>query len=763
MRLSVRGFLICVAIAFFLLGAAYTHAFTYIADDHILRLINEKEDRIALIGTVVTPVETKTYHGKKKTLTSFVLDVKKIRRYMRDTQYQRRWIRSRGKVHVSAFNLYSVHNTESEARNNLQPILQYGDTIRLWGTLTKPNRVRNPGEFDYRAYLEKQGIYVLMYVYGAKSVRNFTHMNKSSYYDRDEGISLYSRFLRSVFSLRDGINTTIDAHIDYPYNTILTALLTGSRRSIPPEVRNTFQKTGTVHVLAISGLHVSLIVGAVYILCLWMHINRFMRTCICIIVLLFYTVLVGLRYPVLRASMMGLVLLLGSVLDRKVTPLYGISLAALTICAINPLSLLMPGFQLSFGAVLSIFYIFPHMRFFHRIDTKNKFVKICHRLILSISLSWSIMIGIAPLVAFHFHILTLLSLIGNIFVIPLIAFILMTGIFFIIIASIFPACAQIVAVAPYCGLFLLCEILDSLSQLDWTTWHIARFPAVILFVYYGTIVVILFAKHKAIVFARKALLSTSVLLLFTYLVISPRFDNEQIIFLATNQTGSAIIQNGSDAILINTGRGRTGADTRWIIVPALISQGINHLQTIIASSSYKDDWAGVQTIASLLPIKNTMIPADIDADNEENRIKKVCDREEIVFTSNIQIENIGSEEKRRREIQYLHINFGEDTILFCPRVEEGFMSVFEDTTGDYEYLYCPAQLITKELLAICKKHSLKGLIIWGSLSDDQEKLLQTVPTIKTLSLSRGAIIGRLNKQKGLYFEQYDYKGRKNKA
>ena len=205
--------------------------------------------------------------------------------------------------------------------------------------LTHPDPPRNPGAFDYRGYLHRQGIHLL----GEGNLRDL-------------------RIVSDDFSFRgqlDRLRERLEERLDhlYPLNHagLMKGMLLGDRKAVPPEMEEDFRSLGLVHLLAISGLHVGVFVGCLYGILTWSGLTREKASWVCLLSLPLYGLLTGAGAPVIRAAVMAGMGLLAVILNRWKDSLSFFGLAALMMLWWNPYQVMEPGFQLSFavtGALL---------------------------------------------------------------------------------------------------------------------------------------------------------------------------------------------------------------------------------------------------------------------------------------------------------------------------------------------------------------------------------------------------------------------------
>jgi competence protein ComEC len=212
------------------------------------------------------------------------------------------------------------------------------------------------------------------------------------------------------------------------------------KQDLDREVVKDFQLTGTVHVLAISGLHVGFII---LILHLVLSILRFpvnLKRAGIIVGLVFYVFLVDFKISVVRSALMASLYLIGQFLQRDVKPLNILGGSGLIILLVDPRQLFLPGFQFSFCAVGSILYGFPKLNIllsiaFPFLQTRIKWRKYIYQ---SLLISLVTTFGTIPLTWYYFGYVPLVGILLNLIIIPAIGIFVCSSIIFLLI-NIVPA------------------------------------------------------------------------------------------------------------------------------------------------------------------------------------------------------------------------------------------------------------------------------------------------------------------------------------
>ena len=240
------------------------------------------------------------------------------------------WVRVEGTALVTA-----GRGVEVGERRDPPPI-RYGDRLRLEGPLTAPPKL---DDFDYPAYLARQGI---------GSVMSFPSV---SILDEGDG----GRLLSVLFTVRRTLHASLSMTTPEPEASLGQALLLGMRNTIPDEVLNDFRETGTSHLLAISGLHIGILMALVLpVSARVFGRRRSLYLIVPLVAMWLYAVLAGLSPSVVRASIMGTVYLAALALGRPKSILPALGLAATVMVAVSPNILWSVSFQLSFAAMAGI-------------------------------------------------------------------------------------------------------------------------------------------------------------------------------------------------------------------------------------------------------------------------------------------------------------------------------------------------------------------------------------------------------------------------
>ncbi|MDA8216677.1 MAG: DNA internalization-related competence protein ComEC/Rec2, partial [Dehalococcoidales bacterium] len=272
------------------------------------------------------------------------------------------------------------------------PEFRSGDTVTLTGDLETPPDF---AAFSYRAYLARRGIYSLLRYPRARLVSR----------TEDEGP------LAIIAGVRGRLHESIARILPEPQGALAGGLLLGARTRIPDDVVAAFQTTGTSHILAISGLHVSIVVGLVGGLSARLFGRRkLLSAAVTALAIVGYALLAGAGPSVQRAAVMGILALLATQLGRPRDGLVGLAFACLLLTAIHPQTLLEVGFQLSALATAGLIVLAPRLRAF--------FGRLPDWIAATSSVTLAAQLAVLPVVVINFRQLSLVSLFTNVLAVP---------------------------------------------------------------------------------------------------------------------------------------------------------------------------------------------------------------------------------------------------------------------------------------------------------------------------------------------------------
>lgn len=486
----------------------------------------------------------------------------------------------------------------------------YGEEWQLYGFLEPPENAPYPGQFDYRRYLAERKIHFIFKGYGRRSAYCLRKGKRS--------------FLSLILGMREGIKKKMDRYFPFPEREIMSALLIGFQKRIPESIRNDFARTGTAHLLAVSGLNVSIVGGLLYFF-LRFFLPRKWNALLSLLLICFYAAISGSGAPVLRAAMMGGLLFAGLVIDKDAELLNSLAVAFFLLLVSDPGNLFSAGFQLSFLSVLGIFMVMPWVR------TKRENAggrRRQGRVTLVIRKTAGFFTGILtatfaatlatlPLVLYYFRIAAPISFLANLVLVPLMNLATFLGFMILPLFFLAPSWAVLAGNLPLLAVKIGLKINALLSQFPFASFYVPSPPLWIIWLYYGVILVFILLPPdskkgiKSVWFLPGLAVSVGVLAVyFNLLFCEPVF---KIHALHLKQGSVAFLEypGGKRNLLINTGKSQPGREWDRIVKPFLISRGVQTVDAVFLGSCLTRESGGLEGLITDFKCRKIYLPVAV--------------------------------------------------------------------------------------------------------------------------------------------------------
>jgi competence protein ComEC len=511
----------------------------------------------------------------------------------------------------------------------------YADNVKFEGLLYEPSPRRNPGAFDYKRYLSRKGIY---------GVLNLSQADKVKIIKKEPGNTFFSKI---VIPLRKWILEVFDKTLSGNHKALLSGFLLGETRDIPKDIYNMFRDTGTVHLLAVSGSNVWLVIAIIFGFLSLLRIPKIPVTFITLICIFIFANLVHNDPPVVRAGIMASVVLLGVLLYKEVQMINLVSFSALIILLFSPLFLFDVGFQLSFASVFAIVLLVPKLS-----EALSKYVKKSNKrlwrwVILPGLVSLSVEIILFPILAYYFNMVPLITVVANLFIVPLASLSVVLSCFTLFSATFSSLLATIFSASNW-----LC--LHSTLKLNtfFATLPIAKLtvpsPSIFAFIVYYLFVWLLLSstaqKRKAIIFL---LMIIGNIFVWKGLLFS---DSHllKLTFLDVGQGNSTLIELPDKGILlINAGEKRGNFDSgEYIVIPFLNKGGITEIDKFILTDNSRENLNSAKSVTEEVKIDQILVPNFVGSaqGSDKNFVKNMSNK----LISLDSIKEISSEQNELR-------------------------------------------------------------------------------------------------------------------
>jgi len=447
---------------FFILGGLFRAQGVAVSEDKLTEIMKCADQKITFQGTIDKEPQIK--NGKQKlVLNNFESDIYGCR--------------LQGKILIYT---------------DKYPEYHYGDVLKVSTKIKIPESFDG---FDYRSYLFSQGIYYLAYYpeinflgndYNLKPPPTPSLLRRGVRTNRDSSLS--KKYYAQILSFKKNL-TDLNKSI-YPQRqaSVINAMVLGNKTEVSQEVLESFNLTGTRHIIAISGLHITIITIMLMYFLLAAGINRNQAFYFAALLIAFFIIMIGLPSSAVRAAVMGGMVLLAIRVGRLNSSLNAIVFAAAGMLLINPNLLRHDvGFQLSFAAVLGIIYLFPILEEYSKKIIKNDTA--AYRFLRSIILiTLSAQIAALPILVGSFENLSLISVLANALILPLAPAVILGSFLVMAVGAASLFLGQILSWPIWLMVTYQMEVIDYLSDFSWSAVEIKNFPAWTVAIYYFLLV-----------------------------------------------------------------------------------------------------------------------------------------------------------------------------------------------------------------------------------------------------------------------------------
>jgi competence protein ComEC len=355
------------------------------------------------------------------------------------------------------------------------PAYNYGDVLVVSGRLETPPQL---DDFDYRGYLAHQGIYSTMS------------------YPEIEVLETGKGFkpLAWVYSARDHLSQSLAKVLPEPQASLAQAIVLGTRGNIPSSVNADFSRTGTAHLLAISGLHLSILAGILLSAGIWLFgRRRYIYIWLALGTIWLYAVITGMHPPVVRGATMASLFLTAELLGRQRSAITSLAFAAAIMVGISPQVLWSASFQMSFMAMVGLILVTPFFQAMGRkavnatLGEDRLAVPIANTITDSFSVSLGAVIGIWPLVAYYFGIISFVGPPATFLSLPALPGIITTGALAGGLGLIAQPVAQVIGWLAWLPLSYLLVVVKALATIPSAYLKVTYLNPNIVWAYYLTL------------------------------------------------------------------------------------------------------------------------------------------------------------------------------------------------------------------------------------------------------------------------------------
>ena len=520
-------------------------------------------------------------------------------------------------------NIYKINLEEYKGVNFLLRVpkskiinLEYGDKIKISGDYILPEESRNYGGFNYRKYLKTQEVYG---IFEADNIKVLKHNNLSK-------IELFSN------NIKQKIISKMNKILPEDTSQLFLGILIGYDDNLAEDIQESFRKSSLTHLLAVSGAHIAYIIVGLGYLFSQLSISKNIRNILTAIFLIFFMYITDFSSSVVRASIMGIILLLSILLYRKNDIATSIDLSILLIIINNPYKILDIGLLLSYFATIGII-CFSKLINRNEENEVSTHIKVINYLKDLIAITVFANIFVIPIIIYNFNTISFTFVFSNLMAGILIGPITIGGFILILISYANIRFAYVISV-PYNLLLKLLKISAKLTSLIPLSEIFIQTPNIIFIIIYYLILFLYISNkflnkkysnrflvkkvskyiQKFSKFLRKnfkiiliCIIAFIILLIFIFRIIPNDF---KIYFIDVGQGDSTLIVTPSNKkMLIDSG----GADTgnfdvgESTLLPYLLDRGIIALDYICISHFDSDHCKGFIYLLNNIKVKNIIL------------------------------------------------------------------------------------------------------------------------------------------------------------
>jgi competence protein ComEC len=479
------------------------------------------------------------------------------------------------------------------------PRLEPGDVVRVFDHVAPLDLPRNPSVSDFNSVLAARGFV------GSAS----TGMADMVVLSRGRGSFLRNRVLAPV---RKHIFDVIARVLPGSEGALLVGLLLGGSQGLPRDVQEAFRDAGIIHILAVSGMNVSIVVGVIWLVLSLLGVRGWWRFGAGLAGVSFYMLLVGFSGAPARAGIMAAAVLLSVPTQRRVSAVASLCSAGILLLLIDPAMLFDAGAQLSFAATLGIVLVAGPAQ---QLVGRAVRIRWLSRWVLApVVVSVAATLFTAPLLLHHFSRVQPLAFVTSAAVVPLVGLAMPLGMIVLIADLVSHWLASIFAQSLWLVLSALLKLTLFMGRLDWTIWEPGRLPwAWVAWAYALGLMALQLGRSRVRV--RVAVMLLAGLSVMAWQSVVRRSVNS-VTFLDPRQGDAMLLEDSlGRRVLIDAGVSGSGALRDY-----LRSRGIHALDVVMVTHPDNDHYGGLLDLPERLRVRQLLVSTTESQDIDYQRL-----------------------------------------------------------------------------------------------------------------------------------------------
>lgn len=639
-------------------------------------------------------------------------------------------------------NIYSVKDYKESLEIKEKIVLkvigeqkvELGDKIDFNGVLKEPLSNGNPKLFNYKLSLLSNKIFATM------TIKDYalTEINKE---DKALKYRMKSKF-------KEDIERVFDSYLNEDSSSLMKSIVLGEHSYLDEDSISKYRDLGLAHILAVSGLHIGIIAGFLIFILSNLGIKRKRVVQITLAIIWFYGFLIGFPPSLLRANIMFTILYYAQILSEPLDSINGLFFAMFLLLIINPMWIFNLGFQFSFLATFSIIYFTPKVQ--------KGFYPYKNRLTYTLAGLLGVYIGILPIQAYYFNKISLLSILGNLFVAPLLSLSLIIGGIMILFSYLISPLNIILGFFLNLLLGIQFKIIETLSAISFGTMQLYS-PNIGEMVLYYILILIVFKVLDIRNFKRnmkKVIFYYLIFYIVSNLMIITLDKSIEIHFIDVGQGDCALIRTYKGDYLVDTGGNLMDSFDigKNITLPYLEKLGVRKLNGVFITHFHDDHSKSLPLLMDSLKIDNIFASYEDYSNIAFNKIGEskipliiLKEKDKVIIDNSFNLEilspnlnlNQGIASHNDMSLVFL-LNYFNKTVLFTGDMEKDAERLLLGKVG-------------KSIDVIKVPHH-------GSNTSSTEELLNEIkPKIGVISLGRNNFYGHPRKE---VLERYEEIGTK---